>query len=77
MKGADRVYGQWQLQDCRLSHNRVPPDELIKKLRDFCWHYNVLSQRPNRMAPKPLLTRHLDKKAQFMPSLEQVAVMEA
>ena len=48
MQGPDRIHGRWRLQDCRLSNNRLPPDDLIKKLTDFGWHYNILSQRPGR-----------------------------
>jgi hypothetical protein len=53
MHGPDRIYGRWQLQDCRLSHNRLPSDALVKILTDFGWHYNKLSQRPARMAKEP------------------------
>jgi hypothetical protein len=48
MRGPDRLYGRWRLQDCRLSHNRRPCEGLVKTLIDFGWHYNVLSQRPAR-----------------------------
>jgi hypothetical protein len=48
MKGLDRLYGRWRLQDCRRSHNRLPSEELVTALGDFGWHYNILSQRPGR-----------------------------
>jgi hypothetical protein len=51
MHGPDRIHGRWHLQDCRLSHNRLPSEDLIKKLTDFGWHYNILSQRPGRAPP--------------------------
>ena len=75
MKGPDRIYGQWRLQDCRLSHNRLPPDELAKKLMDFGWHYNILSQRPNR-SPGLLHPLHAGKKARKLPTIDQVAAMK-
>ena len=50
MQGPDRIYGRWQLQDCRLSCNRLPSEKLIKAVTDFSWHYNLLSQRPGRQA---------------------------
>lgn len=50
MRGPDRLYGRWRLQDCRLSHNRIPSEALVKMLIDFGWQYNLLSQRPGRAA---------------------------
>ena len=52
MRGPDRIYGRWQLQDCRLSCNRLPSAKLIAAMTDFGWHYNVLSQRPGRQADR-------------------------
>jgi len=52
MRGPDRLYGRWRLQDCRLSHNRLPSEALVKMLIDFGRQYNLLSQRPGR-APAP------------------------
>ena len=43
--------GLWQLQDCRLSHNRLPTDELVKLLDDFGRHYDTLSQQLADAAP--------------------------
>lgn len=48
LRGPDRIYGRWHLQDCRLSHNRLPSEALVKELIDFGRHYNLLSQRPGR-----------------------------
>ena len=75
MAGPDRIYGRWRLQDCRLSHNRLPSDELIKKLIDFGWHYNVLSQRPGLM-PKPLDQIQAGKKVRTMPTEDQIAAIK-
>lgn len=36
--GLGLMDGLWQLQDCRLSHNRLPTDELVKLLVDFGRH---------------------------------------
>ena len=58
MRGPDRIYGRWQLQDCRLSCNRLPSAKLIEALTDFSWHYNLLSQRPGRQAG----VRHLSQR---------------
>lgn len=52
MRGADRIYGQWQLQDCRLSFNRIPPRTLVESLLSFASYYNLLAHRPSR-APTP------------------------
>ena len=43
--GLGRMDGLWQLQDCRLSHNRLPTDELVRLLDDFGRHYDTLSQQ--------------------------------
>ncbi|CDS49851.1 hypothetical protein [Polaromonas sp. CG9_12] len=46
LQGPERIHGRWRLQDCRLSHNRLPSEELVKILADFGLHYNILSQGP-------------------------------
>ena len=74
MTGPDRIHGRWRLQDCRLSHNRLPSEELVKKLTDFGWHYNVLSQRPSRL-PKPSLPPGARKKVPTRPTEEQDAAI--
>jgi hypothetical protein len=33
---------RWRLQDCRLSHNRLPSDALVQTLIGFATHYNNL-----------------------------------
>ena len=43
--GLGRMNGLWQLQDCRLSHNRLPPDEMVELLDAFGRHYDTLAQR--------------------------------
>ena len=35
-----RMDGAWQLQDCRLSHNRLPPEALLELLTGFARHYS-------------------------------------
>ena len=71
-----RFYGQWRLQDCRLSHNRLPPEDLVKKLSDFGWHYNVLSERPGRMGPTALRSRRTKKKVRTLPADDQVETIQ-
>ena len=39
---------RWQLQDCRLSHNRLPSDALVQALTGFAAHYTNLSQQPRQ-----------------------------
>ena len=36
---------RWRLQDCRLSHNRLPSEALVQTLIGFATHYNNLSQQ--------------------------------
>ena len=38
--GLEKLGARWRLQDCRLSHNRLPPEELITLLADFARHYS-------------------------------------
>jgi len=38
----------WRLQDCRLSHNRLPSEALVCTLVDFGRHYDHLSRRHSR-----------------------------
>ena len=74
MSGPDRIYGRWRLQDCRLSHNRLPSEDLVKKLTDFGWHYNVLSQRPSRL-PKPSHSQRTGKNLPIRPTKVQDAAI--
>ena len=69
MHGPDRIQGQWRLQDCRLSHNRLPSEELVKLLIDFGWHYNNLSQRPGRAprAARPTCTVRISPRNPNVP----------
>lgn len=64
MRGPDRLYGRWRLQDCRLSHNRLPSQSLVKMLIDFGSHYNLLSQRPARA---PALAQYLKASKPWQP----------
>lgn len=66
MRGPDRLYGRWRLQDVRLSHNRLPSEYLVKMLIDFGSHYNLLSQRPAR-AVAPALYMTASKPGQPRP----------
>ncbi len=76
MAGPDRIYGRWRLQDCRLSHNRLPSEDLVKKLTDFGWHYNVLSQRPSRL-PKPSHPQRAGKNVPIRPTeVQEAAISE-
>jgi len=43
--GLGRVDSAWQLQDCRLSHNRLPSDALVRLMDDFGIHYDRLSRQ--------------------------------
>ena len=38
--GLEQLGACWRLQDCRLSHNRLPPEELITLLAGFVRHYS-------------------------------------
>jgi hypothetical protein len=42
--GLGLMDGLWQLQDCRLSHNRLPSDALIETLSELAVHYSNLSE---------------------------------
>lgn len=52
LKGTDRIYGRWGLQDCRLSRNRFVDTELMKSMKVFAWQYNLWSQRPSRQTSR-------------------------
>ncbi len=62
MHGPDRIHGRWRLQDLRLSHNRLPSEDLVKMLTDFGQHYNILSHRPGR-AIRRIPTKQHDAEA--------------
>jgi hypothetical protein len=36
---------RWRLQDCRLSHNRLPPEALLELLTGFARHYSDYSSQ--------------------------------
>ena len=46
--GLDKHGEHWRLQDCRLSHNRLPSEALIELLVDFSRHYDDLIQRQEK-----------------------------
>ena len=47
--GMDRVWGRWELQDLRLSYNRLPEPLLIESMRAFASMYNAWAKRLPRM----------------------------
>ena len=49
--GMDRVWGRWEMQDLRLSYNRLPDDKLTQIMQAFAWMYNFLAKRPSRLPP--------------------------
>ena len=38
--GLEKLSEGWRLQDCRLSHNRLPPEALLELLTGFARHYS-------------------------------------
>lgn len=50
-RGMDLVWGRWEMQDLRLSFNRLPDDALVDSMRAFGQTYNLLSKRLRRMPP--------------------------
>jgi hypothetical protein len=39
-EGLEKLSERWHLQDCRLSHNRLPPEALLERLTGFARHYS-------------------------------------
>jgi hypothetical protein len=50
-RGMDLVWGRWEMQDLRLSFNRLPDEALVQSMRAFGEMYNLLSKRLRRMPP--------------------------
>ncbi len=50
-RAMDRVWGQWFLQDLRLSYNRLADTALLRSMLDFAWQYNLWAKRPGRQQP--------------------------
>ena len=48
-KGMDRRLGRWQLQDLRLSFNRLPSQHLLEAMHAFAGMFNFWAKRPGRM----------------------------
>lgn len=46
--GMDRVWGKWEMQDLRLSFNRLPDEALVNVMQAFAVMYNIWSKRPRR-----------------------------
>lgn len=47
--GMDRVWGRWELQDLRLSYNRLPDQRLVEAMQAFSEQYNIWAKRVGRM----------------------------
>lgn len=47
--GMDLVWGRWEMQDLRLSYNRLPDALLVQAMQAFGQMYNYLSKRLSRM----------------------------
>ena len=47
--GMDLVWGRWEMQDLRLSYNRLPDARLVQAMQAFGQMYNYLSKRLSRM----------------------------
>lgn len=50
-QGMDLVWGRWELQDLRLSYNRLPDTQLVHAMHAFARMYNLWAKRPSRMPP--------------------------
>ena len=75
--GPGLMDGRWQLQDCRLSHNRLPSDELAGVLNDFGRHYDTLyresadatsAAEPARSIGSSVLTATTQNDRQHLPA---------
>ena len=47
----DRVWGKWEMQDLRLSYNRLPDQHLAEAMQAFAGMYNTWAKRLRRMPP--------------------------
>ena len=47
--GMDRLWGRWELQDLRLSYNRLPHEHLVIAMQAFAAMYNIWAKRLRRM----------------------------
>lgn len=50
-RGMDLVWGRWEMQDLRLSYNRLPDTQLVHAMQAFAQQYNCWSKRLTRMPP--------------------------
>jgi len=55
--GLGLMDGRWQLQDCRLSHNRLPLEELLTILDAFGRNYDTLFHQLPEAAPRTALVQ--------------------
>jgi hypothetical protein len=49
--GMDRVWGKWEMQDLRLSYNRLPDEQLVQAMNAFAGMYNTWAKRIRRLPP--------------------------
>lgn len=49
---------RWRLQDCRLSHNRLPSEAMVQTLTGFAAHYNTLSQQRKQIQTEVSASAH-------------------
>lgn len=56
--GMDRLWGKWQMQDLRLSYNRLPDEPLTQAMQAFAGMYNTWAKRIRRMPPGYLQETH-------------------
>lgn len=47
--GMDRLWGRWEMQDLRLSYNRLPDQDLTAAMQAFAAMYNTWAKRLRRM----------------------------
>lgn len=63
MREVDRLDERWRLQDCRLSNNRLPSEDLVNAMTDFASHYSHLDQGASEVVkntrPPPILRNRL------------------
>lgn len=59
-KGMDLVWGRWELQDLRLSFNRLPDQKLLSAMQSFADLYNIWSKRTSRM-PRGYIQETIDR----------------
>lgn len=66
--GMDRVWGRWELQDLRLSYNRLPDTALLESMQAFAAMYNTWAKRLRRQPPG-----HVQDTQERIAALERLA----